>query len=356
VRPFVIRHRALAASLVAAAALAATAISPVAATYPGSSNGKLAFAMKDPDGNPQINVAEPDGSGVQALTTGAFFHACPAFSADGSRIAYCSNESGAFEIWTMNADGTNQAQLTKLAGKATFPDFSPDGNLVVFDGTQGSDTYTEILTVDTATGGTVTPLTSCANGKPGCTNLYPAWSPDGTQIAWIHVDDLDANGNPINEQVWVMNADGSDAHALTSDSAPKDQVPDWSPDGSKIAYQSGPSGSGGIWVMNADGSNPKELIGCAASDPAPCATGDYSGPAWSPDGQQIAFLSFTSDDNDRPVMIMNADGSNAHRLTTAKGVQFVPGWQPLGATSPGQTPGSSSTTASPASQAIPSAS
>ena len=132
-----IQRRSVGAIVVAVALLIVT-LSPVAATYPGTTNGKLAFAIKDADGNPQINVAEPDGARLQALTTGAFFHACAAYSADGSKIAYCSNETGAFEIWTMNADGTGQAQLTKLGGSATFPDFSPDGTLVAFDGTSGS--------------------------------------------------------------------------------------------------------------------------------------------------------------------------------------------------------------------------
>jgi Tol biopolymer transport system component len=316
-------------ALVVAASLAMT-ISPATATYPGASNGKLAFAIKDASGNPQINTVLPDGTGATPLTTGAFFHACAAFSADGTRIAYCSNETGAFEIWTMDADGTAQAQLTKLGGSATFPDFSPDGTKVVFDGTQGTDTHTEILTVDTATGGTVSALTSCAGAKPGCSDSFPAWSPDGTRIAWIHVDDADADGNPTSEQVWVMDADGKNARALTTDAPPKDQLPDWSPDGSQIAYESGPGGSGAIWVVNADGSDPHLLIGCTATDPAPCATGDYGGPAWSPDGKEIAFLSVTSDTTDRPVMVMNADGSDAHRLMTAPSVDFVPGWQPLG--------------------------
>src|SRR5207249_3623353 len=110
----------------------------------------------------------------------------------------------------------------------------------------------------------------------------------------------------------------------------KDQLPDWSPDGTQIAYHSGPGGSGGIWVMNADGSDPHQLIGCAATDPAPCATGDYGGPAWSPDGRQIAFLSFPTDPNDRPVMVMNADGSNAHRVIAGPSIDFVPAWQPVG--------------------------
>src|SRR5262245_35895189 len=126
------------ASVVMAAAMTAATISPVAATYPGATNGKLAFAMRDSAGNAQINVAEPDGSGLQALTTGAYFHACATWSADGSRIAYCSNETGPFEIWTMAADGTDQTQLTKLGGSATWHDLSQGGTLMLFGGTHGS--------------------------------------------------------------------------------------------------------------------------------------------------------------------------------------------------------------------------
>lgn len=86
----------------------------------------------------------------------------------------------------------------------------------------------------------------------------------------------------------------------------------------------------GIWVMNANGSDPQQLTGCTATDPTPCATGGDGGPAWSPDGKQIAFLHFPPDSStDRPVMVMNADGSDVHRLIADPVIQFVPAWQPL---------------------------
>ena len=131
---------------------------------------------------PQINLVSPDGRTETPLTSTPFFNACPAFSADGTRIVYCSNASGAFEIWTMNVDGTSQAQLTHLGGTATFPDFSPDGTKVAFGATEGTDPQNRSLHRRCRHRGSLTALTSCAAFKPGCFNDVPAWSPDGTQI------------------------------------------------------------------------------------------------------------------------------------------------------------------------------
>ena len=320
--------RSVIAAAVAAAALTALAISPVAATYPGR-NGRLAFGVRGPDGVAIVSV-KPNGKDLQPLTSGNGFHACAAYSADGSKIAYCGNASGPFEIYAMNADGSNDHQVTNLGGFAIFPDYSPNGTRIAFSGGEGNDPNDEIYVVDAATGGSLQQLTSCAGYGDFCFNDHPAWSPDGSKIAFIHADDTDADGNPVNEQVWVMRSDGTHAHPLTSAPVPHDQVPDWSPDGRHIAFAAGPFGSEGIWVMNADGSHKVQLTGCNASDPQPCAAGDDFGPAWSPNGQQIAFLRDFQPlgISDRPVMVMNANGTGVRRITASGLIALVPAWQP----------------------------
>jgi Tol biopolymer transport system component len=302
----------------------------VSATGPGKHNGSIAFGVRAADGSANIFSVLPDGKALRQLTTGSGNHLCAAYSADGNQIAYCADVSGNFEIWTMRANGTQQTQVTHLDGRALFPDFSRDGRKIAFGGTVGDDPNNEIYVVDAVTGDGLVALTSCAGLASGCYNDYPAWSPDGTLIVYNHADDFDADENPVNEQVWVMNANGTNQHPLTSDAPNKDQVPDWSPDGTKIAYASGPSG---IWVMNADGSVQHQLTGCGPSDPVPCPAGDDFGPVWSPDGTQIAFLrAFTElGTNDRPIFLMNADGTNQHRLIDGPMLQAVPAWQVRGA-------------------------
>jgi Tol biopolymer transport system component len=276
--------------------------------------------MRAADGNVDIFTALPNGKGLRRLTTDASFDACPAYSADGKEVAFCSDRSGAFEIWAMDRTGRAQREVTHLGGYAIFPDWSPDGSRIAFSGSESIDPNDEIYVVDAATGGDLQALTSCAGAAAGCFNDFPAWSPDGTKIAYVHADDVDADGNPVNEQVWVMNADGSGNAQLTSDANAHDEVPDWSPDGRRIAYTDGDFGSEHIWVMDADGGHQTQLTS---------GTADEFGAAWSPDGSRIAFVRDFGDGN-RPVFVMNADGTDQHQLMSGPSRQFVPAWQPLG--------------------------
>ena len=164
----------------------------------------------------------------------------------------------------------------------------------------------------------------------GRQSVGPAWSPDGTRIAFSRYSSQRGD-----DDVYVMNADGTGVRRVTfSDS--HDSSPAWSPDGKKIAFSSDRLGfpsSGTNWelfVINADGSGEKRLTTSAATD---------FDPAWSPDGTKIAFASTrdrrTSNPDTAPaeIYVMNADGSNARRLTvTAEDVTNANlTWAPDGA-------------------------
>ena len=101
--------------------------------------------------------------------------------------------------------------------------------------------------------------------QSGSDDTCPAWSPDGSQIAF----DSDRDGN---YEIYVMNADGSNPHNLSNNPA-NDEDPVWSPDGSQIAFDTKRGGNNEIYVMNADGSNQHNL----SSNPA-----DDRHPAWRP--------------------------------------------------------------------------
>jgi Tol biopolymer transport system component len=299
-----------AAVICALAALAAFSGS-ARATYPGATNGRIAFGM-NVNGNVDVYTALPGGQDLRRLTTDAGFDACAAYSADGQRIAYCSGRGGGpVQVWTMKQNGKDKQQVTHMSVTAIFPDFSPDGSKIVF--CAGPSTFARDIYVVNSDGSDLTRLTSGVGN-----NVYPAFSPDGSKIVFT-------SNRTGTSQVWLMNADGSNQSQLTFDSQPKDQVPDWSPDGSKIAYLADTHGIadmgnswGDIWVMNADGSGQHAITNGAS----------WYGTAWSPDGTRIATLDFPS----RTVYTLDAaDGSDRQAVhPVAGGLQFVPGWQPRG--------------------------
>ncbi len=292
------------ASLLGAILIVAAATQPVAATYPGSTNGRLAFGS-DVGGNIDIYTVLPNGEAAHRLTDHPDFDACPAWSADGKRIAWCHGiraRGGIIEIWTMKANGEDKRALTALGGRMTFPDFSPDGTQVVFSGRLPGGTDDDIWRID-ADGSNLTQLTT----DPGFDG-NPAYSPDGRQIVFTSSRSDDTG------QVFVMDADGSNQTQLTFDPVFKDQTPDWSPDGTRISYAAGDPGD--ILVMNADGSDQHTVVGGPTDD---------FGTAWSPDGRSIAFLRF----DDRANRYVDLADGSIHVVTTL-GLQAVPAWQPRG--------------------------
>jgi Tol biopolymer transport system component len=250
----------------------------------------IAFSSSRDGGNPEIYTMTDRGRQQTRLTTNTDFDLAPAWSPDRTRIAFASFPNGGTDvnIFVMNADGTGRTQLTTDPSVEENPDWSPDGSKIAFN-RNGS------IVVMNADGSGQTELPNADNDN----DWDPDWSSDGTRI----VLSRDRGSTQLSE-IWVMNADGSGAVQLTQNSF-HDSGATWSPDGSKIAFESNRnSGVYQVFVMNADGSGQTQLTSGFHS----------SGPAWSPDGSKIAFETFASGNLD--LYVMNADGSRVTQLTT----------------------------------------
>lgn len=127
--------------------------------------------------------------------------------------------------------------------------------------------------------------------RPGVHDVDPAWSPDGSRIAFVSATESGPS------QIYVMRVDGSDVRQLTTGSQSAGQ-PQWSPDGSRIAF----AGGGGIFVMRADGSQIRQL-----------ATGISGVLKWSPDGSKIAFSDYW-EWRVADLYVVNADGTGKRLL------------------------------------------
>jgi Tol biopolymer transport system component len=154
-----------------------------------------------------------------------------------------------------------------------------------------------------------TGLTRITN-NPGLGDFDPAWSPDGTKIAFASFRDEPRNlcDFTCNTEIYVVNADGSGQTRLTNTPS-RDEAPTWSPDGTKIAFQTGRNGQWEIYSMNADGSNPTRL-----TDNSAFMDEDYD-PAWSPDGTRIAFSHTYRNGGELDLYLMNPDGTGRVNLT-----------------------------------------
>ena len=239
-------------------------------------------------------------------------------------------------LFVLNADGTETRVVTnnpKLGGGAlgwiAGGSFSPDGSQVVFstyerDFSQSSAERVDgIYTVD-ADGGTPRLVLPARSDPPNSqSDLFnPAFSPDGTQIAYLDLhgaEDLDEAGLSLR----VVNADGTGVRVLRETDYQVAGVggPAWSPDGSHIVYS---SGHANMWMIGADGSGLTRMP-------------DGYSPYWSPDGSRIAFQL-----SGRLAMlaIVNADGTNVQ--TFGHGAHGGP-WNPLLSAVPGE-PNSTATT------------
>lgn len=286
------------------------AVTPASAV--ASPSGRIAFTSDrdGPDplgdrGNQEIYVMNADGSAQQRLTHEKAQDASPAWSPDGSKLAFTSQRAGGFDIFVMDARGGAARRLTYFTERglgAAEPAWSPDGKRIAFR-TRVNQVDIWVINVD---GTGAVQLTNDAAG-----DAAPAWSPDGRRIAF-------ASRRGGAAEIMVMNADGKNVVRLTSNSV-LDTGPAWSPDGRRIVFHSERDGNREIYVMNADGTNVVRLT----NDPV-----EDGHPSFSPDGRHIVFHKRVLGHGQ--VHVMNADGSGVRRLTALSPVAFsaFPTWGP----------------------------
>jgi TolB protein len=209
-----------------------------------------------------------------------------------------------------SAQVSNAIRLTHDGHFKQRPAWSPDGKQVVFSRHRGDKIGLVVINAD---GSDEKPI---SNGK--LPQYDACWSPDGKRLVFTHVPQSPGQGNL---EVYLCEADGSDLKKVAGDvkGLSHEEYPAWSPDGTRIAYSSTFEGNQEIYTVDVEGKHRVRLT----SDPAFDAH-----PAWSPDGKRIAFA--TSRWGDFEIALMDSDGGNVTRLTESRGLDDYPVFSPDG--------------------------
>lgn len=252
---------------------------------------KLSFTAYR-DKNWDIYVMNADGTQVKKLTDAPANDSYSSWSPDSRKIAFASNRSGKFGIYIIDSDGTNLLKLTDDAADYAFPSWSPNGKQIAFMSKQVKGTWQ--IYVMNADG---TNHKRLSNNKANDYN--PAWSPDGSTIAF----ESDRDGNDADE-IYTIKADGKKETRITNNNSEQvnDIFPTWISK-NQISISAVKNRKVDIFIMQKDGSNRKLLLEHAS----------YG--RWSPDKSKIAYISQGNKDVPPQIFVMKAAGSPPLQLT-----------------------------------------
>ena len=244
---------------------------------------------------PVLAAVRPDGTGRRQLTMGGFEHRAPEVSPDGRQIVF-ANGFGVFVIQSDAASITDGATFVYFGSAPDAPAWSPDGSQIAFSAVvTGSFGDVRRILVASADGSGLHQLSP----DDPASDDGPTWSPDGTRLIFTRGGVLQ-----------IINADGSGLTSLGN--ADVASSPDWSPDGTRVAYGT----SAGLRIRNADGSNLVTVT-----------FGQDDHPRWAPDNQRLVFTRPV--DGKSQLFTVNADGTGATKLSAGTEQETAPSWSPL---------------------------
>jgi TolB protein len=228
-----------------------------------------------------------------------------------TKIYFVSTRTGSKEIWVMDYDGENQHPITHFGSITVSPRVSPDNSRIAFS-TLGKEGWAiRMFSFD------LSRAVSFAAGVAGGSNLTPAWSSDGSKLAF-------SSSRSGDSEIWIADADGNDARRVTSLKGP-DVSPAWNPKtNTEIAFTGGRTGEPQIYTMEQDGSNIQRMTD----------SGYAVSPSWSPNGGLLTFAwnrkYGPGDPGAQDIYVMEIASKNWLQITHESGNNDYPSWSPDG--------------------------
>lgn len=239
-----------------------------------------------------------DAEGDPSTPGGLFFQIDPAWSPNGSTIAFASKRSGTFDLYAMSRDGSGSRRLTSTKEDDAQPAWSPDGDRIAF--ARGASSRLFVMNADGSGARRVT--------DEDVEESEPAWSPDGRSIAYVRR----SPGTSIRE-LWLVRPDGSQRQSLTKLGGVA-HAPAWSPDGKRLAFSANVGNRRfDIYTIGLDGQDAQLVT----------SRDDSFEPAWSPDGQTIVFAEAGA------LVAIDVENGEEQRLTDPDNNDSSPAWAPL---------------------------
>ncbi|HMB89696.1 MAG TPA: DPP IV N-terminal domain-containing protein [Rhodothermales bacterium] len=254
---------------------------------------RLSFTRSVSEGMQDIYTISLDGGAESRLTTDSrniFGHT---WTPDGNRLVFASNRTGPTGLWEIAVSGGTPSWVGLSDGRALFPDLSRHQHRLAYVQNTGE---TNIWRVQIGDDSSAAPLVVSTRW-----DLHPQFSPDGSRIAFT-------SNRSGSYDIWRSDHDGSNAVRLTSFGGPFTSTPRWSPDGTHLVFTARSNGQADLYTIDADGMNPRQLT---------TSSSDEMAASWSPNGGWIYFSSNRS--GSWNVWRIPAAGGKAKRITTEDG-------------------------------------